>query len=158
MTRSEFKNIYNLHGKAIRNYIYYRSGNADVADDITQETFIKVWEKQLKYQPQKIKSLLYKIANQMFVDLVRRNKFEANYVEQLKFKLKEGVEKTEDNEFFRKKCETALKKLTEKERTVFLMSRKDEMKYAEIADCLNISQKAVEKRMTSALKKLRAIS
>ncbi len=45
----------------------------------------------------------------------------------------------------------ALGKLSEKQRTVFLMSRMDNMKYREIATTIGISVKAVEKRMKYAL-------
>ena len=155
LTKEQFKYLYEKHGRAIRNYLYYRSGDGAVADDITQEMFLKVWEKQFKYEPEKIKSLLYKIAGELFLNYIRRNKFEADYVDELKFRLKDSTEKTIDNKMLLQKCENALKKLTKKERTVFLMSRKDELKYTEIAEYLNISIKAVEKRMTNALKKLK---
>ena len=49
----------------------------------------------------------------------------------------------------------ALEKMSETQRTVFLMSRNDELKYHEIAECLDISVKAVEKRMSAALQFLR---
>lgn len=52
--------------------------------------------------------------------------------------------------------EKAIGELPEKQRTVFLLNRNDGLKYHEIADCLGISVKAVEKRMTIALKTLRA--
>ena len=155
MTKKQFKYIYDQHGRAIRNYVYYRAGDMAVADDIVQETFIKVWEKQFKYEPTKTKALLYKIATGLFLDYIRRHKMETDYMTELKFSLKSHVENTNDHDVYRQKCEKALKDLTEKERTVFLMSRKDEFKYHEIAECLNISIKAVEKRMRNALQKLK---
>lgn len=155
MTKEDFRHIYNQYGKAIRNYIYYRSGDTAIADDITQETFVRIWEKKFKYNPTKTKSLLYKISNQLFLDHIRKNKIETEYIELFKLKLKEDIEQTEENDILRKKCEKAMSLLSEKERTVFLLSRKDELKYSEIAECLNISIKAVEKRMSQALKKLK---
>ncbi|MFQ5448380.1 MAG: sigma factor-like helix-turn-helix DNA-binding protein, partial [Saprospiraceae bacterium] len=44
-----------------------------------------------------------------------------------------------------------------KQRVVFLMNRMDKMTYAEIADHLGLSVKAIEKRMHSALVELRQI-
>jgi RNA polymerase sigma-70 factor (ECF subfamily) len=67
LTKGEFKHIYDKYFDIIRNYLYYRSGNLELANDITQETFIKVWEKQFDYEEGKIKSLLYKIAGDNFV-------------------------------------------------------------------------------------------
>lgn len=45
--------------------------------------------------------------------------------------------------------------MPEGQRVVFLMSRNEDLKYHEIAECLNISVKAVEKRMSAALQFLR---
>ncbi len=46
-------------------------------------------------------------------------------------------------------------KLPENQRITFLMSRIEELSYQEIATRLSISVKAVEKRMTGALARLR---
>ena len=53
------------------------------------------------------------------------------------------------------KYEKALSSLPENQRIVFLMSRKDGMKYSEIAEYLQISVKAVEKRMSKTLAYMR---
>jgi RNA polymerase sigma-70 factor (ECF subfamily) len=155
LTTQEFQTLYKKHVKQIRNFIYYRSGDSDLADDITQETFIKLWEKQFEIKDRELKSLLYKIANDKFLDQVRRKKIEIDYCSELKFKFKEHIEQTKDNIATKQKCEKALSVLTEKERTVFLMNKKDEIPYIEIAECLNISLKAVEKRMKQAIDKLK---
>ena len=157
MTKDNFKYIYNQHVSAIRNYIYYRSADAVLADDITQETFVKIWEKDFVYQEEKIKSLLYTIANGLFLDYVRKQKIQTEYVTEIKFHLKTQLEEPIQTEILKRKCEKALVNLNEKERLVFLMSRKDELKYTEIAERLNLSVKAIEKRMTNALKKLKLI-
>jgi len=47
--------------------------------------------------------------------------------------------------------------LSEKQRTVFLMSRMEGMKYHEIAERLKLSVKAVEKRMTITLTYLKKV-
>ncbi len=155
MTKEEFRHIYQSHVGAIRNYIYYRASDIALADDITQECFIKFWEKQLPYKPSESKALLYKMASNLFVDHIRKHKIETDYIQEFVFSYKSGESNNSDEDAMKQKCEKALGKLSEKERIVFLMSRKDEMTYAEIAEALNISKKAVEKRMHQALQKLK---
>jgi RNA polymerase sigma-70 factor (ECF subfamily) len=55
----------------------------------------------------------------------------------------------------RRKIDQAILKLPEKCRVVFLMSRMEEMSYAEIAANLGISAKTVENQIGKALKLLR---
>jgi len=155
LKKEAFREIYALHGKAIRNYLYFRSGSEEIANDLTQDTFIKIWEGNYQYYPDKTKALLYKIAGGLFLDYLRKTKSEADYIEHFKWKLKLSENENEEMENYRQKCEIALKVLTEKERTVFLMNRMEGMIYREIAEYLEISVKAVEKRMSSALKKLK---
>lgn len=154
MNKKEFRDIYDKYGRTIRSYLYYRSGNEEIANDLTQDTFVKLWEGNYKYHPEKTKALLYKMAGGLFLDYLRKNKSEADNIEHFKFKLKESSHHDENAEQYRKKCELALKSLTEKERTVFLMNKMEGLIYKEIAACLEISVKAVEKRMSKALKKL----
>jgi len=60
----------------------------------------------------------------------------------------------EEKEFLDKLNKT-IADLPEKQRVVFLLNRIDKKKYAEIAEMLDISVKAVEKRMSLALVTLR---
>ena len=60
----------------------------------------------------------------------------------------------EEKEFM-KKLQDAIAILPEKQREVFLLNRIDKMTYKEIAVLLNLSVKAVEKRMHNALIVLR---
>lgn len=153
MTRTDFRNLFDNHFDGVRNYIYYRSGDTELATDIAQDTFLKIWEKQIELHSTKnIKGLIYKIARDFFISDYRRQKVMTN------FKL--NIRPTDDNQSPEEKMqfnelknmyETGLNKLPEKQRVVFLMSRIDNMKYHEIAVAIGISQKAVEKRMKNAL-------
>jgi len=60
----------------------------------------------------------------------------------------------EEKEFMAR-LEKVIADLPEKQREVFLLSRIDKKKYSEISEILDISVKAVEKRMSQALITLR---
>jgi len=156
LTREEFKYIYDKYFDAIRSYLYYRSGKEELATDIAQEAFIKVWEKQFEYEEKKIKSLLYKIAGDMFISHIRKENVAREYLKEVKFSFNENrTDNSLEYDELKQRYEKALAKLNEKQRTVFLMSRIEELKYKEIAERLNISVKAVEKRMSIALAELK---
>ena len=152
MTRESFKILFEKHFDSVRNYIYYRTGDEELATDITQETFMLIWEKQLVKSENNAAGLIYKIAGNILVSKYRRQQVELKFQksisnEQLEYSPEEELQYTE----LHNKYEKAISDLDEKQRTVFLMSRNDELKYSEIAKRLNISDKAVEKRMSLAL-------
>ena len=153
MTRELFKDIFDNHFDAVRNYIYYRSGDGDLATDIAQDTFMKIWEKQLHFHENKnIKALIFKIANDLFISTHRRQKVIMNF--HLNLKIEAARQSPEDLLQFKElknQYESALVRLPEKQRVVFLMSRIENLKYHEIAESIGISIKAIEKRMKYAL-------
>lgn len=156
MTRAEFKELFDRHFDSVRNYIYYRSGDAEAATDIAQDTFLRIWEKHSSSDHKKITGLLFKIAGDQFISQYRREKVIT------KFRLNTKPDSTgrspEEQLLFeelKELYESALANLPEKQRTVFLMSRMDQLKYNEIADRLGLTVKAVEKRMNLALSYLR---
>lgn len=155
MTKQEFKHIYNQYFDTIRNYIYYRSGDVELATDIAQETFIKVWEKQFNNKKGLIKSLLYKIANELLINYYRHKKVVLESETELQFRFTECFEPDNELNELKQKYELAISKVPEKQRVVFLMNKLDGLTHREIAEDLNLSVKAVEKRMGQALKTLR---
>lgn len=156
MTKEQFKSLFDTHFDAIRRYLYFRSGDLVLSTDLAQDTFMRIWEKGMNLDPAMDAGLLYKIASDLFVSHLRRERMSRGVMKELKFELVQ--ESPEDHLQFKElkaKYEKALVKLNEKQRIVFLMSRMEELTYLEIAGRLNLSVKAVEKRMTAALAILR---
>ena len=156
MTKQEFKNLFDKYFDSVRSYLFYRGAEKEQASDLAQDVFMRIWEKQLDIDPKTAIRLLYKIANDMFVSQYRREDLEMNYRKSLKVNIDDHS--PEDQMQYHELSENytkALAALPEKQRTVFLMSRMEGLKYQEIAERLNLSVKAVEKRMTLTLSFLR---
>jgi len=136
--------------------VYFRSGDSELATDIAQECFMRVWEKRNGFKDPPAKALLYKIANDLFISRYRKDMVARTYmVNGRPTDNSESPEEIMQYNELRRLYESALLKLSEKQRTVFLMSRSEGLKYFEIAERLNLSVKAVEKRMKNALDYLR---
>ena len=156
MTREDFKNLFEMHFTPVRNYVFYRSGDTELATDIAQEAFLKIWEKQNSIHTEKVKGLLFKIANDLFISYYRKQKRSFEFFNHYVFD-KETYSPEEEMAFeqLKENYQKALTGMQENRRTVFLMSRVENLKYAEIAEILGIGVKAVEKRMKYALDDLR---
>ena len=154
--RPTFKKIYEMHATALRNFISYKSGNSGFSEDTVQEAFLRLWKKCADVPVSKAKSFLFTVANNLFLDHANHQKVVLKYknVPQ-RDRTEESPQYLMEESEFKDRLEAAINDLSEGQRTVFLMNRIDKMKYREIAEALNISQKAVEKRMHKALLILR---
>ncbi len=156
LDKTEFKVIFDKHFDELRRYIYYRCGDEETASDLAQEVFMRVWEKRSQLEKDYIKPLLYKMAGDCVVSDYRKRSVQAGFVQNMRIE-SEYLSPQDELQFeeLKQQYEKALKHLTESQRTAFLMSRNDELKYQEIAERLQISVKAVEKRITETLRVLR---
>jgi len=127
-----------------------------LSTDIAQEAFMKIWERRDQFKGNETIGLLYKISRDLMISQLRKEKVKQNY--QSNLLILETVASPEEQLLYQElmdKYNQLLARMPEKQRTVFLLSRIDELKYSEIATRMGISTKAVEKRMTKALKSIR---
>ena len=155
MTAKDFKMIYDTHFDDLRRYLIYRSGDQDLSGDIAQNVFMKVWTKKIEIASGNIKSLLFKMATDEFISHIRRKKVEKEYTESIDLRLIREPDNNDD--LLEKKVlfQKALNQLPEKQKTALLMNKIQGLTYKEIAEVLNLSQKAIEKRIGLALKALK---
>ncbi|MDB9782586.1 sigma-70 family RNA polymerase sigma factor [Winogradskyella sp.] len=147
-----FEFIYNTYAKDIRRFLFFKTQDVATAEDIMQNSFIKLWDNCNKVDYDKVKSYVYSIANNMFLNEKKHEKVVRKYNEQHNtYKTNESPEFVMLEKEFLEKLETTLAALPEKQRVVFLLNRIEKKKYKDIANHLNISVKAVEKRMHQAL-------
>lgn len=151
----EFKQVFDKHYDAVKNFLYYKLGDVDLAEDLVQEVFLKAWEKRETIKMETVQNLLYTIANHLAINHFKsaRTRFEFKLKDQ-PHTTRESPEYLMEKDEFASKLEEAIGGLPEKQRVVFLMNRIDELTYNEIAERLEISVKAVEKRMHEALEYL----
>ena len=73
MTRDEYNETVKLHADGLYRFVLSDLRDADTAQDIVQDTFVKVWEKRKKIPFEKAKSYLYTTAYHALIDVVRKN-------------------------------------------------------------------------------------
>jgi RNA polymerase sigma-70 factor (family 1) len=152
LSREEFRGLFDTYFDAVRSYLFFRGADKELASDLAQDVFLRVWEKKADIDPQRVAGFLYKMAGDMFISRYRRENLELNYRGSLKTDDLEGSpeEQLQYKELY-DKYNKALAALSEKQRMVFLMARVEGFKYHEIAERLGLSIKAIEKRMSQTL-------
>jgi len=123
-------------------------------NDQVQDCFVRLWNNCAKVTEEKSLSYLFTTATRIQIDEFRKGKIRLRYKEDSKpLKCnKEDAQFILEEDEFRQRLEEVINSMRPKSREVFMMNRYDKLTYREIADVLEISVKAVEKRMSTALK------
>ena len=157
-----FENVFKEFQENIFSYLYFKIGNSQVAEDILQDVFIKLWENRHQLKDNlSLPSYLYTIAKNLTLNYFRHQKVIQKFQKEIEFQT-ESIDSTsplaelELNEINESLINT-LEKLPKRQRVVFMMSRHDNLSYKEIAERLEISIKTVETQIGKALKMLRKI-
>ncbi|HEX5809159.1 MAG TPA: sigma-70 family RNA polymerase sigma factor [Anaerolineales bacterium] len=73
--RNAFSDLVCIHAQGVRNVIYRMYGDAQIAEDAAQETFIQAWLHLASFRPQtSLRNWLYRIAVNAATDMLRREK------------------------------------------------------------------------------------
>jgi len=136
---AKFKEIFQANSKKIYHLCYSYTGDDETANDLMQETFMKVWQNLDKFRNQAlISTWIYRIAVNTCLSYLRLEKRQA------KDELTETIIETKEEEISDKNEQVAalykcIARLEENERIIITMVL-DELPYPEIAEISGISE------------------
>ncbi len=166
MEQNNMQSIVAQYLKPIYNFAYRLSGNAEDAQDITQEVFIKVWKNIKKYNPsQSFKAWIFAIARNTTIDWLRKRKnlvfsdFEnedgSNFLENTT-----ADEAPLSDELFAKKegqkmLEEILQQIPIEYRTIIILHDIEDLTFEEIAKVVKKPMNTVKSQHRRAMQALR---
>lgn len=152
-----FEKIFKAHFKALRQFLYYRFGDADEAADSAQDAFGKLWENCHKVTESQAKAFLYTVARHAALNQKAHQQVVWRFAQAhpKADRTQQSPDYLMEVDEFGQQLQQALSQLTEAQRSAFLLHRIEGKKYHEIAEILGISVKAVEKRIQGALIQLK---
>lgn len=155
--RSAFKDLFEFFHQGIYSFIVFKIGDPTLAEDILQDTFLKLWRNREKLDESlSIKSYLFTMANNAVLNHFRHQKVvythQAQYQPETEDRSPEEIAQSEE---FTKQLLGSIEQLPEKTRITFMMSRFEDLPYKEIAERTGISIKTVESHIGKALKLIR---
>ena len=152
----DFQSLYEKYAPAVRRFALYLCGDRALADDITSETFLRVWSTRGRIRELTVKSYLFTVARNVHRDLQRQGWRRAGLDE----KHTDPGASVHKRLEHRQELETVLaelQKLQETDRAALLMRALDEMPYVEIAAALDITLAAARVKVPRARARLMAV-
>ncbi len=153
-----FKELYERYWYYTYHLAIKKTGRTDVAQEMAQQLFETLWDKRDRLQIDNFKAYLTSSLKNLVIDYVRRHILEASYLEQLRMHFSEAVVHSGRQMEYDELAGTItelLHQLPQKTRQVFVMRRFEYHTIPEIAQQLNLSEKAIEYHLTKALSFLR---
>ncbi len=140
MTVAEYNQCVDDHSNGLYRFILKHIRDEDIAKDIVQDTFEKVWIKVNDIDSAKSKSYLFTAAHHTLIDYTRRAKNQGNYNEVIESKLQHQNQYSDLKEILN----NALDKLPEIQKSVVLLRDYEGYDYIEIGKITNLTESQVK--------------
>ena len=154
-----FEQVFKTNFRNLHAYAHTIIRDEIMAEEIVQNVFCRLWEKKSKVDIQtSLTAYLFKSVYHESLNYLKHLKVRAAYSRYAQVQMNNHSDHAEKKILLgdlESKLNKALSELPEQCRTIFQMSRFEELKYQEIADRMGLSVKTIENQMGKALKLLR---
>ncbi|MCT4603242.1 MAG: RNA polymerase sigma-70 factor [Marinifilum sp.] len=156
--QSGLRMLFDLYYTPLCVFAYKYFDSYEKAEDIVQEAFINLWEKERMVEfTGSVKSYLFSIVRNNSINQIRKdNRFRFEEIDNQAYQI---IENKYENQLLEQRKENLYKEIAELPtqcKTVFEAIAFDKMKYADVAEEMNISINTVKTHYKRALKQLRS--
>lgn len=147
-----FSLLLERHVDGLHSFVYRFLQSPAEAEDVVQETFLRVWSRAATWQPQRVRfsTWLYRIARNLCIDQLRRSRHQvAVDVEAL------SQPQPQQDHWVRAALRRAQAELPERQRSALILCHYQGLRNAEVAQVLGISVDAVESLLARARRSLK---
>jgi RNA polymerase sigma-70 factor (ECF subfamily) len=151
-TPAGFSELYERHSRDVYRFALYLSGDPNLAEDITAESFLRVWSAEAPVRLASVKAYLLAIARNLYLHELRRSK----RLDELEEQIPSAVSLQRETEV-RDQLDRVLadlRELPEADRTAVLLRAEDGLSYEEIAEVLSLPVATVKVKVHRARLKL----
>jgi len=158
--------LVNRYKDRLTNFVFQFLGDIEQAQDVVQETMIKLYQKKHYYREiAKFSTWIYTIARNLAnTELRNRKRKKTVYLSQMSRKeqdyeitaVQPNVDQDVENEFIRKRIYASIHKLDEHFKTVIILRDLEELSYEDISDIVGVPLGTVKSRINRARLQLQA--
>jgi RNA polymerase sigma-70 factor (family 1) len=147
-----YSRLYYKYHQQLGNHVFRITNSMDLAEEIVQDVFVKIWmNREVLAGVHNFKAYLFVISKNHTLNCLRKlsterqhlNKFEESYTSLL-------VESGSDSNDYYTILDEAINRLPPQQQQVYLLSRHERLRYAEVANRMNISRESVKKYLQIA--------
>ncbi|MFL3044209.1 MAG: RNA polymerase sigma factor [Candidatus Neomarinimicrobiota bacterium] len=158
--RDAFRDLFTKYHQSLFNFIVYRVKDEAIADDIVQDTFLRVWKHKTSLKPKEsFFSYIAKISNNLCLDFFRHENVKIRHKDTIPEPTPSQLDNPavrHDKESLESEIQNVVNEhLPDKCREIFILSRVNGLVNQDIADTLGLSRRTVENQLYRALKILR---
>ncbi len=166
--KASFEALMHKYFPRLINFIYRYVGDREAAEDLAQETFIRVYKSGSRYRPQsKFQTWIFTIARNLSLNELRRKKYKTVSLDdsfssddgELRRQVEDPRSTAPDEDILRREKASAVKAaiddLPENQRVAVLLRRYEQFSYEEISQTMGVSVKAVKSLLSRAKEGLR---
>jgi len=159
MNRTRFEDLYRLHYAGLVAFARGYAGDLSVAEDVVQDVFLAIWRRRDELELSgNVRTYLYSAVRNAALDRLKHADVVLRHRTRATIALTPASRPADEavrHHELAGAIEAAVQQLPERSREAFLMSRDGGLSYAEIAEVLGVSVKAVEASISRALRALR---
>lgn len=154
--RIAYTHFYNHYRNRLQLYILPFVKSQAQAEEIVQDTFLKLWEKRENLdENHSLRAYTKAIAKRRVLNLLKRTQINEKFLRHKRYTSSLAQEcNTEDQLLlaeYQHITQSAVERLPRQQKLIYSLSREQELTYGQIAAQLHISVSAVEKHMSKAL-------
>ena len=158
--QAAFEELYRRYWRRCYMQVLRRSGDAMLAEDITQSVFVSLWEKRKSVTIQHIGAYLFSAVRFRFINYLKSQLHEETYTVHLLRGQHDAhdqnpVEVSMHIRELNEAIDKGVAMMPPKTKAIYTLSRTEHYSVKEIANKLNLSEKSVEYHITHSLKTLR---
>lgn len=154
-----FRQLYEHYQGRIFLFAYRFTKSKDAAEEVVQEVFVKLWEKREQINIEKnFSAYIIRVTRNLILDGLKKAAYDKKMQQQILHHMR-ALRDTTAEELLNKELERlhkqAIDALSPQKKTIYLLSREEELTYEQIAEKLGISRNTVRNHMADALQTIR---
>jgi RNA polymerase sigma-70 factor, ECF subfamily len=153
----DFDSLYREFAPRVYRFVLGLSGDRGVAEDVTAETFVRVWATRDRVRHETVRAFLFTIARNLWLQGIR-SKWRHRELDVADADPSPGPDVQAADRIELDRAFKALAALDPADRAAILMRAREEMSYEEIAQSLGITVSAAKVRVHRARKKLKELA